>query len=237
VDRSFGRPDFKVGYDAHVLKCLRIRDAHRQILQASRSLGAERTYWSRSTGWRRFLLDAISGGSVLGLGSEGTRLLNALRMLERECRSARLGVDVLRRLHRALHPEGGGAYRKGDAGVRGSSVIRPPAHRVQPLMERFDQQLGADQEALEREAAPSLDATLRLAAECHVRFVFIHPFEDANGRVARLALNYLLRRHGHGYVVLPAISDHREHFDALEAAHRGKPDRFVELCRAHLRPI
>ena len=38
---------------------------------------------------------------------------------------------------------------------------------------------------------------LVLAALVHNQFEFIHPFEDGNGRVGRLLLNYVLLRHGY----------------------------------------
>jgi Fic family protein len=38
---------------------------------------------------------------------------------------------------------------------------------------------------------------LVLAALIHNQFEFIHPFEDGNGRVGRLLLNYVLLRHGY----------------------------------------
>ena len=35
----------------------------------------------------------------------------------------------------------------------------------------------------------------------------IHPFSDGNGRVARLALNHLMRRYGQPYLVLPPLNE------------------------------
>jgi len=38
---------------------------------------------------------------------------------------------------------------------------------------------------------------IELAAALHQRFVFIHPFVDGNGRVARLLMNLALLRNGY----------------------------------------
>lgn len=57
---------------------------------------------------------------------------------------------------------------------------------------------------------------LTAAAYFHAKFENIHPFADGNGRVGRLAMNYLLVLHGH-----PSITIHEEdrfdYYNALEA--------------------
>ena len=49
-----------------------------------------------------------------------------------------------------------------------------------------------------------------IAATFHYRFVRIHPFDDGNGRMARLLMNLILIRHG--YTVALVQSDQRERY-------------------------
>ena len=42
-----------------------------------------------------------------------------------------------------------------------------------------------------------------LASEFHFRFVLIHPFDDGNGRIARILMNYVLLRHEYPVVIIP----------------------------------
>ncbi len=57
---------------------------------------------------------------------------------------------------------------------------------------------------------------LTAAAYFHAKFENIHPFADGNGRVGRLAMNYLLMLHGHPPVIIHE-EDRKEYYDALEA--------------------
>ena len=57
-----------------------------------------------------------------------------------------------------------------------------------------------------------------LAAELHKRFVFIHPFIDGNGRMARLLMNLALMRNDYNIAIIPAIC-RAEYISALELAH------------------
>ncbi|CCK85080.1 Putative uncharacterized protein [Lactobacillus equicursoris DSM 19284 = JCM 14600 = CIP 110162] len=67
------------------------------------------------------------------------------------------------------------------------------------------------------------DAQARLhpvafAAQLHLKFVTIHPFQDGNGRLARLLMNMALLENGYPLVNILPDSDHRgAYLDALEA--------------------
>ncbi|OAV74962.1 p120 protein [Bacteroidales bacterium Barb7] len=43
---------------------------------------------------------------------------------------------------------------------------------------------------------------VELAALLHFRYIRIHPFEDGNGRIARLLVNYVLLRHGYPMIII-----------------------------------
>lgn len=57
---------------------------------------------------------------------------------------------------------------------------------------------------------------LTAAAYFHAKFENIHPFADGNGRVGRLAMNYLLVLHGHPPIIIHE-EDRRDYYDALQA--------------------
>jgi Fic family protein len=57
-----------------------------------------------------------------------------------------------------------------------------------------------------------------LAAELHKRFVFIHPFVDGNGRLARLLMNLSLMRNEYNIAIIPAVT-RSEYVASLEKAH------------------
>ncbi len=68
---------------------------------------------------------------------------------------------------------------------------------------------------------------VEFAAQLHKRFVFIHPFKDGNGRLARLLMNTALIQSGYLLAIIPPILRH-EYIALLEKAHKDdKP--FVEF--------
>lgn len=60
------------------------------------------------------------------------------------------------------------------------------------------------------------EKALTAAAYFHAKFENIYPFADGNGRVGRLAMNYLLVLNNHPPIVIHE-EDRRDYYNALEA--------------------
>ena len=79
----------------------------------------------------------------------------------------------------------------------------------------------------QQSVAPTLPP-VALAAELHYRFVRIHPFDDGNGRMARLLMNLVLLRHGYPITVIQA-TDRNRYLAALADADAGDPEPFLRF--------
>lgn len=67
------------------------------------------------------------------------------------------------------------------------------------------------------------------AAYFHIAFELVHPFVDGNGRVGRLLMNFILRKHGYPMVNIPN-REKRAYYAALhEGQVNGDLRPFVEL--------
>lgn len=58
-----------------------------------------------------------------------------------------------------------------------------------------------------------------IAATFHYRFIRIHPFDDGNGRMARLLMNMILIKHGYTVAVVP-IGERDQYIGMLEQADK-----------------
>jgi len=77
----------------------------------------------------------------------------------------------------------------------------------------------------EKTEQPELNPIL-LAADFHYRFICIHPFDDGNGRTARILMNFILMRYGYPPVVIKT-EDKENYFAALQQADAGIFEPFV----------
>ena len=67
---------------------------------------------------------------------------------------------------------------------------------------------------------------VELAALLHYKFVCIHPFDDGNGRISRLLMNYVLLRHGLTPIIIKS-ADKKNYLYALHQADAGDLDAFI----------
>jgi len=72
-----------------------------------------------------------------------------------------------------------------------------------------------------------------LAAEFHYKFIRIHPFDDGNGRTARILMNFILMKFGYPPVIIKT-DDKANYFTALQLADTGNLEAFVNYIAKNL---
>ncbi len=83
------------------------------------------------------------------------------------------------------------------------------------------------QELLEWYNAEKDEHPLITAAFLHYKFVIIHPFDDGNGRVSRLLMNYHLMKNGYPPLIIKS-EDKENYLYALSEADAGNTAAFIE---------
>jgi len=72
-----------------------------------------------------------------------------------------------------------------------------------------------------------------LAALFHYRFIRIHPFDDGNGRVARILMNFILMQFGYPPVIIKT-EDKENYYAVLRLADAGEIEPFIEYITENL---
>ena len=155
-----------------------------------------------------------------------------LKMMKEEAKvkETPLTQSFIRTLHKTLLREDYKVYRDLPGGIQTSYVIHAGQYKTRPnsVITRYGDRF----EYASPEETPSLMADLvdwynqaeqegklspvELAALFHYRYIRIHPFEDGNGRIARLMVNFILTRHDYPMVVVRS----RKKSEYLEALHQ-----------------
>ncbi len=156
----------------------------------------------------------------------------SVRMMREEAvnKQEPLTQNFIRTLHRTLLREDYTQYHSLPNGVQTSYVIHAGQYKTRPNSvitrygDRFEYASPEETPALmtdlvdwynEEERRGGL-SPVELAALFHYRYIRIHPFEDGNGRIARLMVNYILSRHGWPMIVVRS----RKKQEYLEAQHK-----------------
>ena len=195
-----------------------------------RSIHSSLRIEASSLSWEQ-VRDVIEGRVVLGDRREILEVQNAYAAYATLPRLDPFDLGQLKRLHgvmtKGLVAEPG-AFRSGEEGVfRGDRCIfmAPPADLVPTLMKRLFEWM--------EEVRPRLHPLI-LGAVFHYEFVFIHPFTDGNGRMARLWHTAILSRWKEAFAYLPLKSQverfQDDYYEAIGQCHAaGSSTRFIEF--------
>lgn len=120
-----------------------------------------------------------------------------------------LNEETITELHRRIvlnsRKDIAGIYSQNARRIYGSNVVFPNPVKIPALMEHLGHKLS------------TIDGTPRAAFDMHHQLVTIHPFDDGNGRTARLLMNLVLLRSGYVPVSV-GPEDRQEYLDTIKAA-------------------
>ena len=139
-----------------------------------------------------------------------------------------LTQNFIRTLHKTILREDYTVYRNLPGGLTTSYVVHAGQYKTRPNSvitrygDRFEYASPEETPALMNDLVDWYNTAeqsgkftpVELAALFHYRNIRIHPFEDGNGRIARLMVNYILFRHGYPMIVVRSRKKN-EYLEAL----------------------
>ena len=173
ISEKIGKITERTNLDSkpHLRKNNKIKSIHSSLAIEANSLSLDE------------VRDVINGRAVIGKQKEIQEVKNAYAAYEEIGRFDIYSIEELKRLHGIMTKytvEESGSFRRGEEGVfNGDKCIfmAPPASLVPEQMKSLFDWMNKAKDTVH---------PLILAAVFHYEFVFIHPFSDGNGRMARL---------------------------------------------------
>lgn len=180
--------------------------------------------------------DVINGKKVIGARREIQEVKNAYEAYEKLPQINPYSIEDLKRFHAIMTAylvDDSGSFRYGEEGVfRGEQCIfmAPPAYLVSHLMNNLFDWMNENKGTIH---------PLILSSIFHYEFVFIHPFSDGNGRMARLWHTALLAKWKGIFEFIPIESQiekfQEEYYEAIARCHReGESTYFIEFMLAQI---
>lgn len=183
--------------------------------------------------------DVINGKAVLGEQKEIQEVRNAYAAYERLSEIAPYNIRHLKKFHGIMTKylvEESGEFRSGEeGGFNGNQCVfmAPPARFVPQLMDELF--------AWMKEAKDDVHPLI-LSSVFHYEFVFIHPFSDGNGRIARLWHTAILSKWKPIFEYIPIESQiekfQDEYYEAISQCHvDGESTIFIEFMLSQIDKI
>lgn len=183
--------------------------------------------------------DVINGRTVLGEQKEIQEVKNAYAAYEHLSEIDPYNIQHLKQRHGIMTKylvEESGKFRSSEEGVfNGEECIfmAPPARFVPQLMD----ELFIWMKAAQGEVHP-----LILSSVFHYEFVFIHPFSDGNGRMARLWHTAILSKWKPVFEYIPIESQiekfQDDYYEAISRCHAaGESTIFIEFMLSQIDKI
>ena len=180
--------------------------------------------------------DVINGKMVLGEQKEIQEVKNAYAAYERFSEIQPFSIKSLKLFHGIMTKyvvEESGDFRRGEEGVfNGDECIfmAPPAQLVPQLMD--------DLFAWMKEEKNNVHPLI-MSSVFHYEFVFIHPFADGNGRMARLWHTAMLAKWKPVFEYIPIESQiekfQNEYYEAIARCHvEGESTLFIEFMLSQI---
>jgi len=170
-------------------------------------------------------------GKSLKDQAEAKNLAHAVDFLETLVRDGTKPITEfdIRQIHglvlKGIDDENAGAYRKVKVQISGSEYEPPSPEHVPHEMHGFGKWLSEVSCSTDGFAS---EKAILYAACAHTWLVYIHPFIDGNGRVARLLMNLILMRCGFPIAIITR-EDRLRYYDALEESQSSDLSSFVSL--------
>lgn len=130
-----------------------------------------------------------------------------------------LNLRIILEWHRKLFfdtkPNIAGRIRNYQVGVTGSKVEFPFPAELNAVLRDFFRWYEKEKDKLH---------PVELATLVHLKFVSIHPFGDGNGRISRLIMNFVLKKHGYPMLSI-SYSNRSSYYNALERSQIRKEEQ------------
>lgn len=175
--------------------------------------------------------DVINGHLVLGDQKEIQEVKNAYEAYKHVAIINPSSIADIKRIHGIMTyktVEESGVFRKGEEGVFAGDkciFVAPPPNMVNELMKEL---------MIWVKKSEGIIHPLILSSVFHYEFVFIHPFSDGNGRMARLWHTVILYHWRNIFEYIPLESQiekyQTEYYDAIAKCHlNGNSNVFIEF--------
>lgn len=221
ISEKVGRISVTTNLDnkPHLRKNNKIKSVYSSLKIEANSLSLDQVY------------SVINGKIVLGKQKEIQEVKNAYETYEQFEMIDPYSIEDLKKYHGVMTKylvTESGTFRKGEEGVfNGEKCIfmAPPAWLVPNLVQQLFTWINEQKDHVH---------PLILSCVFHYEFVFIHPFVDGNGRMARLWQNVILGKWNLIFEYLPIESQiekfQSDYYDAIALCHKeGESTAFIEF--------